>query len=48
MSSYFGTKVDVGERAVGSELDVVIDEGAEGGDKEVGMVVELCVSRDGA
>ena len=48
VSSYFGTKVDVGEWAVGSKLDVVIDEGAERGDKEVGVIVELCVSRDGA
>ena len=48
VSSYFGTKVDVGERAVGSELDVVVNEGAKGSDKEVGVVVELCVSRDGA
>ena len=48
VSSYFGTKVDVGERAVGSELDVMIDEGAERGDKEVGVIVELCVARDGA
>ena len=48
VSSYFGTKVDVGEWAVGSKLDVVIDEGAKGGDKEIGVVVELSVLRDGA
>ena len=48
VSSYFRTKVDVGERAVGSELDVVVDEGTEGSDKEVGVVVELRVARDGA
>ena len=48
MSSYFGTKVDVGERAVGSELDVVVNEGAKGSNKEIGVIVELCVSRDGA
>ena len=48
VSSHFGTKVDVGERAVGSKLDVVINKGAEGSDKEVGVVVELCVARDGA
>ena len=47
VSSYFCTKVDVGERAVGSELDVVVNEGAEGSDKEVGVVVELCVSGNG-
>ena len=40
--------MDVGERAVSSELDAVVDEGAEGGNKEVGVVVELCVSGDGA
>ena len=48
MSSYFGTEMDVGEGAIGSELNVVIDEGAKGSDKEVGVVVELCVSGDGA
>ena len=46
--SYFGTKVDVGEWAVGSELDVMVDEGAERGDEEIGVVVKLRVSRDGA
>ena len=35
VSSYFGTKVDVGERTVGSKLDVVVNEGSEGSDKEV-------------
>ena len=44
----FGAKVDVGERAVGSELDVMVDEGAEGGDEVCGMVVELSVAGDGA
>ena len=48
VSSYFCTKVDVGERAIGSKLDVVVNEGAEGSDKEVGVIVELCVSWDGA
>ena len=48
VSSYFGTEVDVWEGPVGSELDVVVNEGAEGSDKEVGVVVELCVARDGA
>ena len=48
VSSYFGTKMDVGEGPVGSELDVVVNEGAEGSNKEVGVVVELCVVRDGA
>ena len=48
VSSYFGAKMDVWERAVGSKLDVVVDEGTEGSDKEVRMVVKLCVARDGA
>ena len=48
MSSYFGTKVDVGERAVGSKLDVVIDESPERSNKVVRVVVELGVMRDGA
>ena len=48
VSSYFCTKVDVGEGAVGSELDVVVNEGAEGSNKEVGVVVELCVAGNGA
>ena len=48
MSSYFGAKVDIGEWTVGSELDVMVDEGAERGDEEIGVVVELRVSRDGA
>ena len=48
MSSYFGTKVDVGKRAISSELDAVVNEGAEGGDKEIGLVIELCVSGNGA
>ena len=39
VSSYFGVKMDVGERAVGSKLDAVVDEGAEGSDEKVGMVV---------
>ena len=48
MSSYFGTKMDVGEGAVGSKLNVVVDEGVKGSDKEVGVVVELCVFENGA
>ena len=48
LSSYFGAKVDVGEGSVGGELDAVVNEGAKRSDKEVGVVVELCVSRDGA
>ena len=47
MSSYFGTKVDVGEGSVGSELDVVVNEGAERSDKEVGVIVELCIAGNG-
>ena len=48
VSSYFGTKVDIGEWAVGSELDAVINEGAEGGDKEVRMVIEFGVAGNGS
>ena len=48
VSSYFGAKVDVGERAVGSKLDVVVNKGPKGGDKLVGVIVELGVSGDGA
>ena len=48
VSSYFGTKMDVGEGAVGSKLNVVVDEGVEGSDKEIRVIVELCVARDGA
>ena len=40
--------MDVGERAVGSELDVVIDKGLKGSDKVVGVIVELSVTGDGA
>ena len=29
VSSYFGTKMDVGEGAVGGKLNVVVDEGAD-------------------
>ena len=47
VSSYFGTKVDVGEGSVGSELDVVVNEGAERSDKEVGVIVELCIAGNG-
>ena len=47
VSSYFGTKVDVGERTVGSELDVVVNKSSEGSDKEVWMVIELGVSGNG-
>ena len=44
----FGAKVDVGKGTVGSELDVMIGEGAEGGDKVGGMVVKFSVAGDGA
>ena len=46
--SYFCTKVDVGERAVGSKLDVVIDKGSEGSDKVVWVIVKFGVPGDGA
>ena len=48
VSSYFCTKVDVGERAVGSKLDVVIDKGLEGSDKVVRVIVKLSVMGNGA
>jgi hypothetical protein len=35
-----GAEVDVGERAVGGELDSVILVGAEGGDEVLGVVTE--------
>jgi hypothetical protein len=43
----FGTKVDVGERAVGCYLDVVVTVSMEGRDEEGGMVVEGVVPGDG-
>ena len=46
--SYFGTKMDVGEGAVGSKLNAVVDKGAEGSDKQIGVIIKLCVARDGA
>ena len=46
--SYFGAQVDVGERTVGSKLDVVIYKGPEGGDKLIWVIVKLSVSGDGA
>ena len=42
----FGTEVDVGERAVGSNLDSVEYVGMEWGYKEVGVVVEVVVAGD--
>ena len=42
----FGAEVDVGERAVGSDLDSVEYMRAEGSDKEVGVVVEVGVAGD--
>ena len=42
----FGTEMDIGERAVGSNLDSVEYVGAEGGNKEVGLVVEVGVAGD--
>ena len=44
----FGAEVDVGKGAVGSKLDVMIGEGAEGGDEVCGVVVELGIAGDGA
>ena len=42
----FGAEVDVGERAVGSNLDSVEYVGMEWGYKEVGVVVEVVVAGD--
>ena len=44
----FGAEVDVGERAVGSKLDMMVGEGTEGSDEVSGVVVELGVAGDGA
>ena len=48
MTPNFGAKVDIGKRAVGSELDVVVSEGPKGGNKVGGVVVEFGVVGDGA
>ena len=48
MTPNFGAEVDVGKGAVGSELDVMISEGAEGSDEVGGVVVELGITGDGA
>ena len=42
----FGTEVDVGERAVGSDLDSVEYVGTEGSDPEIGVVLEVSVAGD--
>ena len=47
VSSYFGTKMDVGEGAVGSELDVVVNKGAEGSNEKVGVISKLRISGNG-
>ena len=46
MSSYFGAKEDIGEWSVGSELNLMEKEGAEGSDKGSGVVVEGIVLRN--
>ena len=48
MTPNFGAQMDVGKGTVGRELDVVVDEGAEGSDEVCGVVVELGVAGDGA
>ena len=48
MTPNFGAEVDVWKRAVGGKLDVMVCEGAEGGDKEGRVVVEFSVAGDGA
>ena len=42
----FGAEMNIGERAVGSDLDGVEYMGAERGNKEVGEVVEVSVAGD--
>ena len=44
----FGAEVDIGKGSIGSELDVVIGEGPEGGDEVGGVVVKPGVAGDGA
>ena len=46
MTTDFGAEMDVGERAIGSNLDGVEYMGVEGGNKEVGLVVEVGVAGD--
>ena len=46
MTTDFGAEMDVGEGTVGSDLDGVEYVGAERGDKEVGVVVEVGVAGD--
>ena len=48
MAPNFSIEVDIGKGTVGSELDAVVGEGAERGDKEGRVVVELSVAGDGA
>ena len=46
MTTDFGAEMDVGEGAVGSDLDGVEYVRAEGSDPEVGVVVEVGVAGD--
>ena len=46
MMTDFGAEMDIGEGAVGSDLDSVEYVGAEWGDPEVGVVVEVIVAGD--
>ena len=48
MTPNFGTEVDVGKWTVGGELNVMVREGPEGGDKVGGVVVKFGVAGDGA
>ena len=48
MAPNFGTEVDVGKGTISSELDVMVDEDAEGSDEVSRVVVELGVAGDGA
>ena len=48
MTPNFSTKVDIGKGTVGSKLNVMVGEGAEGSDEVSGVVVEFSVVGDGA
>ena len=46
MTTDFGAEMDVGEGAIGSDLDSVEYVGAEGSDPEIGVVLEVVVAGD--
>ena len=47
MTPNFGAKMDIGKGTIGSKLDVMVGEGAEGSDEVGGVVVEFSVAGDG-